>query len=105
MGLETAIIVGSIIVASAAGASATISAVGARKEQKKQENLARDADLRAKQLADEAKKADLLAEEKARDEAIKRLRARTQTVFTTPLGLTGDAPTQKTTLGSNNTTI
>ena len=69
-------------------ASVGMSMINQRKEEKALRGAANDATARAKQIEEEAAKAGVLAEEKSREDARKRLAAVTQTIYTSPLGLT-----------------
>lgn len=100
MGIETAIITAAVIGAAATATSVGVSAASQRRAEKKQKNIAEDARNKADQIARETKEAAAKAELDAKEEARKKRAALTQTILTTPLGVSGGATVKQTTLGS-----
>lgn len=98
MAAVTAAIITGAVVAGAAGAA--MSASAANSERKAQKSAAEDAANRARVIKEESKKAQIDAIEQGKVESQKRLASITQTIFTTPLGLTSSPNIKKTTLGS-----
>jgi 5-bromo-4-chloroindolyl phosphate hydrolysis protein len=84
----------------ALAASVTISASSANSQKKSMKSAAQDAENRAKALEQEAAEAEVAAEQKAKEDARKRIRSVTQTIYTSPLGVSENesAQTSKPTL-------
>lgn len=103
MGIETAIIASAVVLGAAAVTSAGMAAKASSDEKDAQASMAASAAARAAEIDKAAKEAEVQAAEQAKLDAQKRLRAKTQTIFTSPLGIKDESDTVigKTTLGSS----
>lgn len=97
MGLET------IIISAVVLGAARMEAKARSDEKDAQASMAASAAARAAEIDKAAKEAEVQAAEQAKLDAQKRLRAKTQTIFTSPLGIKDESGTVigKTTLGSS----
>jgi len=97
MGIETAIIAGSLI---AAGAAVGSSAYAASEEKKQQKKLIDYQEGQVRAAEEKAAAAEKLAIQTAEEKIKRKRRAQAQTIFTSPLGITGtDQPGLKSILG------
>lgn len=88
LGITSAIIIGASIAAAATAASAASSASSAAKERKQQANMVNDANQKQKDLESKAAGAQAAALQAASDKVKAKKQGVTQTILTSPLGVT-----------------
>lgn len=94
MPVVAAIVVGAVV----GGGLGAWAASNQHQESKSLKSAAEDAQNQAKQLEAEAKQAEVDAAEKSKEDARKRLASMTQTIYTSPLGITEEATVSKPTI-------
>ena len=88
MGIETAIILGSLAIA---GATVGTSAYGSSQENKRQKKILNAQEEQVRAAEDKARGAEALVAQDAADKIKKQRLRQTQTILTSPLGIQEDA--------------